>query len=240
MENNEIQNNEIKEVKKAILPMAGLGSRFYPISKAVGKDLLPLVDRPMISYAVEEAKQAGIEEIILVVRENNKTAADYFRSDEKLEQFLEDRGAKEALENLREASAGLERINFSLVVQPSPKGDGDAVLRAEKKVGKEPFAVVFFDDIFIAKTPALTQLMNVFQTSQKIVIGLKKTSSEKLPFYGVVKADKIANNLYKIKDVVEKPAAGQAPSDLAICSRYILTEEIFPYLKKIPANAKGE
>ncbi|MCX6789166.1 MAG: sugar phosphate nucleotidyltransferase, partial [Candidatus Gribaldobacteria bacterium] len=113
-------------------------------------------------------------------------------------------------------------------------------LKAEKKVGKEPFAVVFFDDIFITKTPALTQLINVFQTSQKIVVGLKKAPPEKLPFYGVVKAEKIANNLYKIKDIVEKPALGQAPSDLALCSRYILTDEIFPYLKKIPANAKGE
>lgn len=243
MENTEIKNNgnsEIKEVKKAILPMAGLGSRFYPISKAVGKELLPLVDCPMISYAIEEAKQAGIEEIVLVVKENNKNVLDYFKSDSKLEQFLENRGAKDPLENLQAAHRGLEQINFSLVVQPSPKGDGDAVLKAEKKVGKEPFAVVFFDDIFVSRTPALTQLINVFQTSRKIVVGLKKASAEKLPFYGVVKAEKIANNLYKIKDIVEKPAMGQAPSDLALSSRYILTDEIFPYLKKIPPNAKGE
>ena len=233
-------NSEIKEVKKAVLPMAGLASRFYPISKAVGKELLPLVDCPMISYAVEEAKQAGIEEVILVAKENNKTVAEYFKSDAKLEQFLEDRIAKEPLENLQRAHRGLEQISFSSVVQPWPKGDGDAVLKAEKKVGKEPFAVVFFDDIFVSKTPALTQLINVFQTSQKIVVGLKKASPGKLPFYGVVKAEKIANNLYKIKDVVEKPAIDQAPSDLAVCGRYILTDEIFSYLKKIPPTAKGE
>ena len=228
------------EVKKIIFPAAGLGTRFLPLSKAVPKEFLPLADAPMISYVVEEAKQAGVDEMIFVVNESNKNVVDYFKRDEKLEELLEQRGAKEILENLQKIYKGLENITVSSVTQPLPKGDGDAILRAEKRVDKSAVAVAFFDDVFIAKTPPLVQLLNIFRTSQKTVVGLKRAAPEKLPFYGVVKTEKIANNLYKIKDIVEKPLLNQAPSDLALCSRYILTEDIFRYLKKTQPNAKGE
>lgn len=227
-------------IKKLILPAAGLGTRFLPLSKMVRKEFLPLVDSPMISYAVEEARQAEIEEIIFVVSEINKNIVDYFQRNDKLEELLKQRGAGETLESLQKLYQGLENIVLSSVIQPSPKGDGDAVLRAEKKVGKDGFAVAFLDDVFSAKVPPLAQLFNIFQTSQKTVVGLKKVASEKLPFYGVVKVEKIANNLYKIKDIIEKPPKEQAPSDLAICGRYVFTEEIFRYLKKNQPNAKGE
>lgn len=227
-------------IKKVILPAAGLGTRFLPLSKAVRKEFLPLVDSPMLSYVVEEARQAEIEEIIFVVSEINKNIVDYFQPNDKLEELLKQRGAGETLESLQKLYNGLENIVFSSVIQPLPKGDGEAVLRAEKKVGKDAFSVAFLDDVFSAKVPPLVQLFNIFQTSQKTVVGLKKVASEKLPFYGVVKVEKIANNLYKIKDIVEKPPIEQAPSDLAICGRYVFTEEIFRYLKKTQPNAKGE
>ncbi|PIU16393.1 hypothetical protein COT20_00390, partial [bacterium (Candidatus Gribaldobacteria) CG08_land_8_20_14_0_20_39_15] len=207
---------------------------------AVRKEFLPLVDSPMLSYVVEESRQAAIEEIIFVVSENNKNIADYFRRNDKLEELLKQRGAGEILENLQKLYNGLENIVLSSVIQPLPKGDGDAVLRAEKKVGKDAFSVAFLDDVFSAKIPPLVQLFNIFQTSQKTVVGLKKIAQEKLPFYGVVKVEKIANNLYKIKDIVEKPPIEQAPSELAICGRYVFTEEIFRYLKKTQPNAKEE
>ena len=230
----------MSEVKKIIIPAAGLGTRFLPLSKAVPKEFLPLADAPMISYVVEEAKQAGVDEMIFVVSEGNKNVTDYFKRDKKLEELLEQRGAKEILENLQKVSEGLENVAVSSVTQPLPKGDGDAVLRAEKKADRGAVGVAFFDDVFAAKTPPLAQLLNIFRTSQKTVVGLKKVAPEKLPFYGVVKTEKIANNLYKIKDVVEKPPLNQAPSDLAICGRYIFTEDIFRYLKKVQPNVKGE
>jgi len=226
---------------KTILPVAGLGTRFLPLSRLVPKEYLPLVDAPLISYVVEEVKQAGMDEIIFVVNENNsKTIIDYFQRNAKLEEILEQRGAKEILDNLRKIYQGLENVIVSSVIQPSPKGDGDAVLRAEKKVDKGPVAVAFFDDVLISKTPSLVQVLNIFQNSQKTVVGLKRCPAERLPFYGVVKVEKIANNLYKIKDIIEKPSLGQAPSDLAVCSRYVFTEEIFRYLKKAKPNQKGE
>ncbi|MDD5750134.1 MAG: UTP--glucose-1-phosphate uridylyltransferase [Candidatus Pacebacteria bacterium] len=228
------------EIKKIILPAAGLGTRFLPLSKAVPKQFLPLADAPMVSYVVDEAREAGMEEVIFVVNEASKNIAGYFQKDAKFEEVLEERGAKDVLEKLKNVSAGLENVAISSVVQPLPRGDGDAVLRAEKAVGKGACAVAFFDDVFSSKTPPLSQLLNIFKTSQKTVVGLKKVSPEKLPFYGVAGVEKIASNIYKIKEITEKPPMGQAPSDLAMCGRYVFTEEIFHYLKKTQPNAKGE
>ncbi len=241
----------MSEIKKLILPAAGMGTRFLPLSKAVNKEFLPLADLPLIFYVVEEARLSGIEEIIFVLNESNKNLIDYFKPNLKLEKILDERGQAECLENLRKAHKSLEGINFSFVLQPRPLGDGDAVLRAEKKVEKGAFAVAFFDDVFLAKTPALAQTAHIFSASQKTVVGLKKTSPEKFSHYGIVKTDKIAHNLYKIKDIVEKPKFNESASDpvrnfisngadLAVCSRYIFNEEILRYLKKTPANQKGE
>lgn len=230
----------MSDIKKLILPAAGLGTRFLPMSKAIGKEFLPLADVPLISWAVQEAKASGIEEIIFVVNENNKNLPDYFKSNARLEKILQERGSQSLLDDLKIIHQAVEGISFSTVLQALPRGDGDAVLKAEKKVEKTGFAVAFFDDVFYSKTSALAQLLNIFDTSQKIVVGLKKVSPEKLSSYGVVKVDKIANNLYKIKGIVEKPGISEAPSDLAICGRYVFNEDIVRYLKKTPANKKGE
>ncbi len=230
----------MSEIHKAVIPAAGLGTRFLPLTKVLFKELLPLVDEPMISYTVKEAIDSEINQITFVLSEEKKELVDYFKEQLKLVEILKQRNQKQALEILEKVEEKFKRASFSSVFQLQPKGDGDAILKAKPKVGKDDFGVLFADDIFEAKTPALEQLKRVFSTAQKPVIGLKRVEKEKLSSYGVVKVEKIANRLYKIKELVEKPALGEEPSDLAICGRYILTPEIFGYLEKAPANKKGE
>ncbi|MDD4990387.1 MAG: UTP--glucose-1-phosphate uridylyltransferase [Candidatus Pacebacteria bacterium] len=232
--------NPKTEVKKVIIPVAGLGTRFLPMTRIMPKAVLPVVDEPMAAWIVKEAKESGINDITFIVSENTKITLDYFKPKTKLSQILEKRGSLDVLEKLRKMEKGLEGINFSFVVQPEPRGDGDAVLKAKKQVEKEPFGVLFHDDIFFGKQPPISQLIKVFQTSQKPVIGLKKISQDKLSAYGVASVEKIATHLYKIKKIVEKPKPGEAPSDLAFCGRYILTPDIFHYLGKTPLTQKGE
>ena len=217
-------------IKKAIFPMAGLGTRFLPLSKAVSKELLPLADKPAIQYLIEEAAASGITEVIFVVRPGKKSETlNYFKKSPKLEKILEERKdddiAKE-LEGLEEIS---KNISFSSCIQKNPLGDGNAVLQAKKLAGEEPFAVFFVDDIVDSKIPCLSQMLQIFKTCRRPVIALKKLPKEK-----------ISSRLYKIKGIVEKPPAESAPSDLAVMGRYIFTEEVFDYLKKTVPNEKGE
>lgn len=232
--------NPKTEVKKVVIPVAGLGTRFLPMTRIMPKAVLPVVDEPMAAWIVKEAKESGINDITFVISEDTKITLDYFKPKTKLAQTLEKRGSLDLLEKLRKMEKSFEGINFSFAVQPEPRGDGDAVLKAKKQVEKEPFGVLFHDDIFFGKQPAISQLIKVFQTSQKPVIGLKKVSQEKLPAYGVASVEKIATHLYKIKKIVEKPKSGEAPSDLAFCGRYILTPDIFHYLGKTSLTPKGE
>lgn len=199
-----------------------------------------MADRPMIEYVVKDAKDSDVEQIIFVLSESKKCILEYFKRKPKLESLLESRNQKEVLEKLQRQEREYEKLVFSSVLQQSPKGDGDAILKAKSQVGKEPFGVLFADDVFSSKEPVLAQLKNIFATSQKMVIGLKKISKERLSSYGVVQVEKIANRLYKIKDIIEKPPIDKAPSDLAICGRYLLTPEIFSYLDKVTPTAKGE
>lgn len=240
MANDGIKLITIMELKKVIIPAGGLGIRFLPISKVVPKELLPLVDRPMISYVVKEAKEAGFEQAVFVVSETQKTCLEYFKPKVKLEKTLTERNSKEALDKLKDSQEDFSGISFSSVIQKAPNGDGDAILKAKKQIGKAACGVMFNDDIFQSRIPALTQLKNVFDTSEKTIVGLKKIVPNKLSSYGVVRVEKIANSLYKIKGIVEKPAPGQAPSDLAICGRYILTPDVFTYLEKTKPTTKGE
>lgn len=230
----------MNEVKKAVIPAAGLGTRFLPLTKVWCKELLPLADRPMIEYVVRDAKDSEAEQIIFVLSESKKCILEYFKRKPKLESLLESRNQKEVLEKLLRQESEFEKISFSSVLQQSPKGDGDAILKVKSQVGKDPFGVLFADDVFVTKEPVLAQLKNIFATSQKLVVGLKKIPRERLSSYGVVQVEKIANRLYKIKDIVEKPSIDKAPSDLAICGRYLLTPEIFTYLDKVTPTAKGE
>jgi len=227
------------EVKKAIIPLAGLATRLLPFSKAVPKEFFPLADKPLLHYIVQELKSSGVREIVFVVNANRRFVADYFKKSPQLEKVLEERKRDDLLEELREAEKVSEGMSFSYATD-KPLGDGHAVAQARKLIGEEPCFVVYPDDIIEAKTPCSAQLAQVFRTSQKPVVGLFEMPKEKLSSYGVVGVEKIASRLYKIKSIVEKPPADSAPSDLAIVGRYIITPEVFDYLKKARPNKRGE
>lgn len=230
-----------QEVKKTIFPIAGLGTRFLPLSKIVPKILWPVVDKPMFEYALREAKLSGIEEVIFVTNTKKHILFEYFKPSKFLEMTLKKRKREHLLKELENLKELLRGLKISSVIQKKPLGDGDAILQAVPKIGKEPSGVVFCDDIIESKKPCLWQLMKIFQTSQRPVLGLARIAQkEKLSSYGVVEVEKIANRVFKIKKIVEKPKPEEAPSNLAIVGRYILTPEVFEYLKKARPNPKGE
>ena len=228
------------EIKKAIIPLAGLATRFLPLSKVVSKELWPLVDVPIIQYVVEEAKNSGIQEIIFVLSPGNKKVLDYLKPSPKIEKILKERKKENILAEMKNLDELFKDISFSYVLQKKPLGDGHALLQAAKLVGEEPVACMFGDDVIDSKTPGILQLAKTFKTCQKPVVALYRLPKEKIPAYGIVGVEKIANRLYKIKKIIEKPSLKEAPSDLAIIGRYILTPEVFDYLKKAKPNKKGE
>ncbi len=228
------------EIKKAIIPVAGLGTRFLPLSKAVPKEFLPLVDKPVIQYIVEEVKKSGITEIVFVVSPKEKMIFDYFKKAPEIEKILVKAKKEQLLKELKDFERVFEGISFSFVIQKNPSGDGHAVLQAAKIAGKEPVAVSFGDDIIDSEEPALLQLMNIHKTCGSPVIALKSLPREKLSAYGVVSVEKIANSLFKIKKIVEKPDSQNIYSNLAVVGKYILTPEVFDYLKKTAPSKKGE
>ncbi len=231
----------MNEVKKAIIPIGGLGTRFLPLSKIVPKELWPLVDLPMMQYIIAEAKNSGISEIIFVLKpENKKIVSDYLKPSLKLEKLLKERKKGTLLAELKKSEDFFKALSFSYIFQKKSLGDGHAILQTAKLLNEEPVACLFTDDIVDSKTPCLLQLKKVFRTCQKPVIALYRLPKERIPFYGVVGVEKIANRFYKIKKIVEKPSLEQAPSDLAIVGKYILTPEVFDYLKKAKFNKKGE
>lgn len=226
-----------KEINKIIIPIAGLGTRFLPLSRVVSKEFLPVVDKPVIQYIIEEAKNSGIKEVVFVVDPGRKNILNYFQKSPELEKTLIKRKKDKILKELKDFEAVFEGIKFSCVVQKEPLGDGHAILQAAKHIDGESVAVSFGDDIVDSDRPAIAQLIDIFKTCQAPVVALKKMPLEKVPAYGVVAVEKIANNLYKIKKIVEKPTLSEAPSNLAVVGKYILTPEVFLYLKK--AGAKG-
>lgn len=232
-------------IKKAILPIAGLGTRFLPLSKVFPKEIWPLVDKPVLQYIIEEAKQSGISEIIFVISPEKKIVVDYFQKyylqkSPKLEKKLKEQGKINLLEELKKLEELCQGLSFSFVFQKKPLGDGHAILQARDLVGGEAAAVLFGDDIVESKTPSLLQLIKIFKTAQKPVIALSQVPKEKVSSYGIVEVEKISSRLYKIKKIIEKPAIDKAPSDLAIVGKYILTPEVFDYLKKAKPSEKGE
>ncbi len=227
-------------IKKAIIPIAGLATRFLPLSRVVPKELWPLVDVPSIQYVIKEAKDSGIKEIIFVLRQDNKKVLDYLKPCHKTEKLLKERKKTDILEELKSLEDLCSDLTFSYVLQNKPLGDGHAILQAAKNVRGEPVASMFPDDIFDSKEPVLLQLANIFKTCQKPVIGLRSIAKEKIPAYGIVGVEKIANKLHKVKKIIEKPSLEETPSDLAIAGRYILTPEVFDYLKKAKPSKKGE
>ncbi len=228
-------------IKKAIIPIAGLGTRFFPLSRVVPKELWPLAEKPMVQYIVEEAIASGVEQIIFVISPEKKTTWDYFQKPFKnLEKVLKKKKKEDFLEKIKDFEELLKKVSFSFVTEKEALGDGHAVLQAKKLIGQEACAVLFCDDIVESQIPCLLQLIQIFKTCQRPVLALHRLPKEKLHLYGIVGVEKIANRVYKIKKIVEKPAMEEAPSDLSIAGKYILTPEVFDYLKKSQPNQKGE
>ena len=230
----------MEEIKKAIIPVAGLGTRFLPLSLAVPKEFFPLVTKPIIQYIIEEVRNSGIKEVVFVISPKQKMILNYFKKSPELEKLLLKRKKEHLLKELKEFESGLEDITFSFIVQKNPLGDGHAILQAQKTAGSEPVAVSFGDDVIYSNEPALSQLMHIFKTCNAPVIALKSMPREKVPAYGSVVVEKIAHNLYKIKKIIEKPDSSQIQSNLVIVGKYILTPEVFSYLKKASPGKKGE
>ena len=228
------------DIKKVIIPVAGLGTRFLPLSKITPKELWPLVDLPIIHYIISEAKESGIEEIIFVISPGNKKILDFLKPNPEIEKLLEKKKKDNLLEEFKKYEKSLADIKFDYVIQKKPLGDGHAILQAEKLVRDEAVACLFADDIVESKIPCLSQLSKVFKTCQKPVLSVYRLPKEKLFAYGIVDVEKIANRLFKVKKIIEKPKQEEAPSDLAIVGKYILTPEVFGYLKKAKPSAKGE
>jgi UTP--glucose-1-phosphate uridylyltransferase len=224
-------------VRKAVFPVAGLGTRFLPATKAQPKEMLPLVDKPIIQYGVEEAVASGIDNIILVTGRGKNAIEDHFDVSVELETFLEARGKKEQLDEVRKIS---NLINVSYVRQGEPLGLGHAVLTTKLLVGDEPFAVILGDDVIDAEPPAIRQMMDVFDELEGPVLAIERVPRETVSSYGIIDAEEIRPGVYRIRDMVEKPPASEAPSDLAIIGRYILTPDIFPALEKIDKDRTGE
>ncbi|OGZ85560.1 MAG: hypothetical protein A2599_01695 [Candidatus Staskawiczbacteria bacterium RIFOXYD1_FULL_39_28] len=228
------------EVKKAIIPIAGMGTRFLPISKVLSKEFMPLLDKPAIQYIVEEVKNSGIDEIIFIISPKQKVILNFFKPDLEIEKILVKRKKEALLKELKDFEAMFSGIKFSFVVQKVPGGDGHAILQGAKYVKNEAVANSFGDDVFDSETPALLQLVNIFKTCGAPVVGLKRLPREKIPAYGSVAVEKIANNLYKIKKIIEKPQPNEISSDFVIVGKHILTPEVFDYLKKAKPGKKGE
>jgi UTP--glucose-1-phosphate uridylyltransferase len=224
-------------IRKAVFPAAGLGTRFLPATKAQPKEMLPLVDKPIIQYGVEEAVASGVDNIILVTGRGKNAIEDHFDVSVELETFLETRGKKELLAEIRKIS---NMINFSYVRQGEPLGLGHAVLVTRNLVGDEPFAVILGDDVIDARPPALRQMIDVFNDVQGPVLAVERVPKEDVSAYGIIDADEIRPGVYRLRDLVEKPPRDEAPSDLAIIGRYILTPDIFPALAETATDRTGE
>jgi UTP--glucose-1-phosphate uridylyltransferase len=227
-------------VRKAVFPAAGLGTRFLPATKAQPKEMLPLVDKPIIQYGVEEAVAAGIDNIILVTGRGKNAIEDHFDVSIELESFLEARGKTDQLLEIRKIS---NMINFAYVRQGEPLGLGHAVLVAREFVGGEPFAVILGDDVIDADPPAIKQMIDVFGRVGGPVLAVERVPHEEISSYGVVAVEpavRFGPGVYQVRDLVEKPSCEEAPSDLAIIGRYVLTPDIFPALVATKRDRTGE
>ena len=230
----------VPSVRKAVFPAAGLGTRFLPATKAQPKEMLPLVDKPIIQYGVEEAVAAGIDNILLVTGRGKNAIEDHFDVSVELESFLEARGKREQLEEVRKIS---NMINFAYVRQGEALGLGHAVLVTRELVGNEPFAVILADDVIDADPPAIKQLIDVFDRVQGPVLAVERVPREDISSYGVIAIEPnttLGEGIYQVRDLVEKPPKEEAPSDLAIIGRYVLTPDIFPALAATKSDRTGE
>ena len=225
------------QIRKAVLPVAGLGTRVLPASKVVPKEMLPLVDKPTLQYIVEEAVAAGVEEIIFVTSRSKRSIEDHFDSFPELEAVLERKGKRKALEELRRVQT---MATYASVRQSEPLGLGHAVLCAKDLVGDEPFIVMLGDILIPPENPCLPELIQVYEQYQGSVLSLVPLPPEVIPTYGIAAVEELGSNVLKVTHVVEKPPLEEAPSDLGVYGRYVLTPDIFALLEKTPPGSGGE
>ncbi|MBB6729533.1 UTP--glucose-1-phosphate uridylyltransferase GalU [Cohnella zeiphila] len=227
----------MNKIRKAVIPAAGLGTRFLPATKALPKEMLPIVDKPAIQYIVEEAVASGIESILIITGRNKKAIEDHFDKSAELERTLEERGKAELLEQIRGVES-LAAIHY--IRQSEPLGLGHAIRCAEPFVGDEPFAVLLGDDIMVSEPPALRQLLRVYETYGRAVVGVRQVPREETGKYGIVAGKKVGARLREATALVEKPDPADAPSNVAILGRYVLPPSIFPILHGTGRGAGGE
>ncbi|MCT8139010.1 UTP--glucose-1-phosphate uridylyltransferase GalU [Anaerobacillus sp. CMMVII] len=225
------------KVRKAIIPAAGLGTRFLPATKAMPKEMLPIVDKPTIQYIVEEAIESGIEDIIIVTGKGKRAIEDHFDHSFELEQNLLQKGKYELLDEVQKSS---KLVDIHYIRQKEAKGLGHAIWCARKFIGNEPFAVLLGDDIVSAEKPCLQQMMEQYERYNASIIGVQNVKDEEVSRYGIVDATKIGERFYTVNDLVEKPKQEEAPSNLAILGRYILSPKIFEILNNQSPGAGGE
>ena len=225
-----------KMIRKAIIPAAGLGTRFLPATKAQPKEMLPIVDKPTLQYIIEECVASGIEEILIITGRNKKSIEDHFDRSVELEMELEKAGKHEMLEMVREIS---DMVNIHFIRQKEPRGLGHAILCAKSFVGNEPFAVLLGDDVvYNDNKPCLKQLIDCYGEYKTSVLGVQKVADENVHKYGIVSGIQIEDRVYKVKNLIEKPSVEEAPSNIAILGRYIITPKIFEILENT-APGKG-
>ena len=229
--------DENMRIRKAIIPAAGLGTRFLPATKAQPKEMLPIVDKPTIQYIIEEAVASGIEQIIIVTGRNKRAIEDHFDRSIELEYALEKSGKQEMLDTIRDIS---DLVDIHYIRQKEPKGLGHAIYCAKNFIGNEPFAVLLGDDVVVSKKPCLKQLIDAFNEYQTSILGVQHVKKEDVTNYGIVDCKRIEGDIYKVRQLVEKPKLEDAPSDIAILGRYIITPQIFDYLSEAKPGAKGE
>ncbi|MFO0773114.1 MAG: UTP--glucose-1-phosphate uridylyltransferase GalU [Nitrospiraceae bacterium] len=224
-------------IRKAVIPVAGLGTRFLPATKASPKEMLSLVDKPLIQYAVEEAVASGIEEIILVTGRGKRAIEDHFDRSFELEENLRSNGK---LEMLKEVERISKLANFCYVRQPEARGLGHAVLCAQHLIGNEPFAVMLGDEIIDAPVPGLAQLVSAYKAKRGAVLGVQPVPREEVHRYGIIKPKPLGKGLFRVQSVVEKPPQAEAPSNFAVIGRYVLPPEIFAILRRTKPGKNGE
>lgn len=225
------------DITKAIFPAAGLGTRFLPATKASPKEMLPLVDKPLIQYVVEEAVASGIEEVVLVTGRGKRAIEDHFDVAFELEEDLKAKGKHKLLSEVQRIA---DLVTFCYIRQKKALGLGHAVLTAKRVVGDDPFAVLLGDDIIDAEVPVLKQMMHVYQRYPATILAIQKVAKSQTQHYGIIDAKKLEDGVYLVKDLVEKPAPDEAPSNLAIIGRYILTPGIFAALENTKPGKGGE
>jgi UTP--glucose-1-phosphate uridylyltransferase len=229
--------SEIVTIKKAVIPAAGLGTRFLPATKVQPKEMLPIVDKPVIQFVVEEAIASGIDDIIIITGRGKRTIEDYFDSSPELENHLAKNGKYAQLEEIRKIST---LVDIHYIRQKEPRGLGDAVLKAEKHIGSDAFAVLLGDDIIKSPVPCTKQLRILYERYENPILAVERVPQEKTSSYGIIKGEQVNHSLYRLSDLIEKPTPQEAPSYLGIVGRYLMTPDLFDCIKQVSRTTGGE